>query len=115
VVPARGGLPEPLTAGTGTIGLRVPGHPDAVALVAGVGGPVTAPSANPPGREPPRQLADARRYFGTAVDAYVDGGALPGNASTVLAVEDEGVRILREGLVSRAAIDAALAEASRAG
>ena len=115
VVPARGGLPEPLTAGTGTIGVRMPGHAEALALVAGVGGPVTAPSANPPGREPPRRLEDARRYFGTAVEAYVDGGELPGSASTVVAVEGDGVRILREGLLARAAIDAALAEASRAG
>jgi L-threonylcarbamoyladenylate synthase len=115
VVPARGGLPEPLTAGTGTVGMRVPGHPDAAALVRGVGGPVTAPSANPPGREPPRRLDEARRYFGAAVDAYVDGGELPGSASTVVAVDGERVRILREGLVPRAAIDAALAEASRAG
>ena len=115
VVPARGGLPEPLTAGTGTIGVRVPGHADALALVAGVAGPVTAPSANPPGRESPRRLDEARRYFGAAVDAYVDGGELPGSASTVVAVEGDGVRILREGLIARAAIDAALAEVSRAG
>jgi L-threonylcarbamoyladenylate synthase len=115
VVAARGDLPAPLTAGTGTIGVRVPGHAVAAALVAGVGGPITAPSANPPGREPPRRLDEARRYFGAAVDAYVDGGELPGGASTVVAVDGDGVRILREGLVLRAAIDAALAEASRAG
>ena len=115
VVPARAGLPEPLTAGTGTIGVRVPGHPAAAALVAGLGAPLTAPSANPPGQEPPRRLEEARRYFGAAVDAYVDGGELPGSASTVVAVDDERVRIVREGLIPRAAIDAALAEASRAG
>jgi L-threonylcarbamoyladenylate synthase len=115
VVPARADLPEPLTAGTGTIGVRVPGHPDAAALVAGVAGPVTAPSANPPGCAAPRRVEEARRYFGVAVGAYVDGGELPGSASTVVAIEGDGVRMLREGLVSRAAIDAALAEASRAG
>src|SRR5437867_8360207 len=42
VLPARSGLPAPLGAGTGTIGVRVPGHPLAAALVAGLGRPVTA-------------------------------------------------------------------------
>lgn len=115
VVPARAGLPEALTAGTGTIGVRMPGHATAAALVAGLGGPVTAPSANPPGGEPPRRLAAARACFGDAVDAYLDGGELPGGASTVVALEGTTVRVLRCGLVSRAAIDAALAEAAAEG
>jgi L-threonylcarbamoyladenylate synthase len=115
VVPARAGLPEALTAGTGTIGLRMPGHPMAAALVAGLGRPVTAPSANPPGGAPARSLAAARAYFGDAIAAYVDGGELPGGASTVVGVEGTTVRVLREGLVSRAAIAAALAEAAAEG
>lgn len=108
VLPARGDLPAPLTAGTGTIGVRVPGHPDAAALVAGLGGPVTAPSANPPGATPPRQLADARAYFGDTVAVYVDGGELAGGASTVATIENDRVRVLRAGPVSEAALTAAL-------
>ena len=108
VVPARADLPEPLTAGTGTIGVRVPGHPDAAALVAGVAGPVTAPSANPPGRAAPRRVEEARRYFGAAVDAYVDGGELPGGGSTVASVEGGELRVLRAGVLSEAALRAAL-------
>jgi len=109
VVPARPGLAEPLVAGTGTIGVRVSGHPVATALVSELDGPVTAPSANPPGADPPRRLAEARAYFGDAVQAYLDGGTLPGGASTVVAVDRQDVRVLREGLISRAAVDAALA------
>jgi L-threonylcarbamoyladenylate synthase len=115
VVPARTGLPAALTAGTGTIGVRAPGHPLAVALVAGLDGPVTAPSANPPGGEAPRQIAAARTYFGDAVDVYLDGGDLPGGGSTVVAITRGGAQILRDGLVSRAAIEAALAEAPAEG
>jgi L-threonylcarbamoyladenylate synthase len=110
VVPARAGLPAALTAGTGTIGVRVPGHPLAAALVAAVGGPVTAPSANPPGSVPAQTPAAARAYFGDAVDVYLDGGAAGGGASTVVVADGAGVRVLRDGLVARAAIDAALAE-----
>jgi L-threonylcarbamoyladenylate synthase len=110
VLPARAGLPAPLTAGTGTIGVRVPGHALAAALVARHGGPVTAPSANPPGAEPPRRLELARTYFGERIAAYVDGGELAGGASTVAAVEGERVRVLRAGPIDQAALDAALAE-----
>ena len=108
VLPARAGLPEPLTAGSGTIGVRAPGHRTAAALVAGLGGPVTAPSANPPGATPPRRLGDARAYFGERVAVYLDGGELPGGASTVAVVERDRVRVLRPGLVSEAALQAAL-------
>jgi L-threonylcarbamoyladenylate synthase len=108
VLPARDDLPAPLTAGTGTIGVRVPGHRDAAALVAGLGAPVTAPSANPPGATPPRRVEAARAYFGDAVAVYVDGGELTGGASTVAAVEDDRVRVLRVGPVSEAALTAAL-------
>ena len=110
VLPAREDLPAPLTAGSGTIGVRVPGHPLAAALVGVLGAPVTAPSANPPGAEPPRRLAEARAYFGERVAVYLDGGRLRGGASTVAAIEGERVRILRPGLVSEAELRAALAE-----
>jgi L-threonylcarbamoyladenylate synthase len=112
VLPARPGLPEPLTAGTGTIGVRVPAHPTARALVAGLRAPVTAPSANPPGEPTPRTLAAARAYFGDAVAAYVEGGTLPGGASTVAALEGDRVRVLRAGPVSADALQAALEDES---
>jgi L-threonylcarbamoyladenylate synthase len=110
VLPARPGLPEPLTAGTGTIGVRVPAHATARALVEGLRAPITAPSANPPGAEPPRRLAQARAYFGERVAVYLEGGQLRGGTSTVAAVEGERLRILRPGLVSEADLRAALAE-----
>jgi len=108
VMRARPGLPAALTAGSGTIGVRAPGHPVAAAIVDGLGGPLTAPSANPPGKEPPRRLDDARAYFGDRVDAYVDGGELPGGGSTVAAVEGNELRVLRAGVLSEAALRAAL-------
>jgi L-threonylcarbamoyladenylate synthase len=108
VLPATVGLPGPLTAGTGTIGVRAPGHPTAAALVDALGRPITAPSANPPGAEPPRRLADVRAYFADRVACYLDGGDLPGGASTVAAVEESAVRVLRAGPISEAALTAAM-------
>jgi L-threonylcarbamoyladenylate synthase len=110
VLPARTGLPAPLTGGTGTIGVRAPGHPVAAALVAGLGGPVTAPSANPPGTAPPRRIGEARAYFGERVAVYLEGGELAGGGSTVVAVEDGALRVLRAGRVPEAALRAALEE-----
>ena len=107
VLPARAGVSELLTGGTGTIGVRVSSHPVATALVAAVGRPVTSPSANPAGCAPPVTVDDARTYFGTTVDAYLDGGRLPGEpASTVVDVRD-GLRVVREGAVSAAVLRAA--------
>ena len=109
VLPARRGLPAPLTAGGDTIGVRVPGHPVAAALVAGLGRPLTAPSANPPGAVPPRRVEEARAYFGARVAVYVDGGELPGGASTVARIDGARVHVLRAGPVGEAALQAALA------
>ena len=109
VLPARDDAPAVLTAGTGTVGVRVSSHPTAAALVAALGRPVTAPSVNPPGAAPARDVAEARAYFGDAIAAYVDGGPSAGGASTVAMVEGDAVRVLREGRVSAAALEAALA------
>ena len=108
VLPARAGLPAALTAGTGTIGVRVSSHPQAAALVAALDGPLTAPSANPPGLDPAHSAAAARGYFGTAVDHYLDGGGLPGGASTVAVAEGNTVRVLRAGPISADALRRAL-------
>jgi len=110
VLPAREGLPAPLTAGTGTIGVRVPVDETARALVARLGRPVTAPSANPPGRAPAETIAAARAYFGDSVGAYLDGGVRAGAPSTVVAVEDGRVRIVRAGQVDEATIRRAMEE-----
>jgi L-threonylcarbamoyladenylate synthase len=109
VLPARPGLPRALTARTGTIGVRMPGSEVAAALVSAHGRPVTAPSANPPGAAPPQTIAAARAYFGDRVDVYVDGGTLPGGASTVAAIDGDEVRVLRAGPISESALRAALA------
>lgn len=110
VLPARDGLPAPLTAGTGTIGVRVPADATARELVARLGRPVTAPSANPPGLAPAETVAVARRYFGDAVGVYLDDGVRAGAPSTVVAVEGGRVRVVRAGRVDEATIRRAMEE-----
>ena len=110
VLPARADLPAALTAGTWTIGVRVPAHATARDLVARLGRPVTAPSANPGGWAPATTIAEARAYFRTDVGAYVDGGRCDGAASTVVAIEGAAIRILREGRVDAATVRRAAEE-----
>jgi L-threonylcarbamoyladenylate synthase len=98
VLPARAGLPAPLTGGGEWIGVRVSSHPIAQRLVAALDEPLTATSANPGGAEPALDVAGARRYFGARVGAYVDGGTLAGGlGSTVVLVADDAARVIRRG------------------
>lgn len=99
VLRARPSVSRVLTGGGDGIGVRVSSHPIATALVRALGGPLTAPSANPAGLRPPTRLDEARAYFGDRVDYYLDGGVLPGEpASTVVDARD-GLRVIRDGAV----------------
>lgn len=60
-------------------------------------GPLVAPSANPEGLKTARTIDEAREYFGSAVDFYMDGGFLDGEPSTLLSVKDGEINILRQG------------------
>jgi L-threonylcarbamoyladenylate synthase len=100
VLRASARVPAGLTGGTGTVGVRLPGHAVARALVAAVARPVTAPSANPTATPPPRTAADVRGYFDGRVDLILDGGTTPGGAgSTVADCTVWPPRILRQGPV----------------
>ena len=100
VLRARGGVPVEVTAGTGTVGLRVSPHPVARGLVRALGGPVTAPSANRSGAPPTTTAAAALEQLEGRVDLVLDGGQTPGGPpSTVLDVTVEPPRVLRAGAV----------------
>jgi L-threonylcarbamoyladenylate synthase len=91
-------VPTEVTAGSGTVGVRVPGHAVALGLVRAAGMPVTAPSANPSGGAPPTRAGEVAASFGDAVDFILDAGATAGGAGSTLA--DCTVwppRILRQG------------------
>jgi L-threonylcarbamoyladenylate synthase len=99
VLRARPHLSSLLTGDETGIGLRLSSHPLATALVRALGHPVTAPSANPAGMQPPTTVEHARAYFGSQVDRYLDGGSVRGEpASTVVDVRD-GLTVIREGAV----------------
>ncbi len=110
VFPASPRLPAELTAGTGTVGVRWPAQPLLQRLLLKTG-PLTGTSANRSGAEPARSAQDVEDALGNEVDLIVDGGASSGVAPSTLVETVGTVRVLREGPISREAIETALAEA----
>lgn len=87
-----------LTRGTGSLAFRIPDDEALRALLRETG-PLIAPSANPQGENPAETIDEARRYFGDAVDFFVDGGTLQSKPSTIVKLENERVTIIRSGAI----------------
>lgn len=93
-------LPPDLTAGKGKIGVRIPKHPVAAALIGASGGPITATSANMSGRSGCADIAKLDTEIAESVELILDAGPLAGGpGSTVVDVTLDPPRILREGAV----------------
>jgi L-threonylcarbamoyladenylate synthase len=110
VLPLRAGAGiHPLvTAGLDTIALRMPKGFGAE-LIARLGRPLAAPSANASGRISPTSAAAVSASLGKRIRLVVDGGATPvGLESTIVKVEDRKVRLLRPGGTTADAIEASI-------
>ena len=104
-------LPDELTGGVATVGLRVPNHPTPRGLARAVG-PLPTTSANVSGLPEARDAAAIVQQLGLGLDLVLDGGpAHGGPASTVVDCTDVGPRILRVGAVPAERVAAVLAEA----
>ncbi|MEM9529470.1 MAG: L-threonylcarbamoyladenylate synthase [Pseudomonadota bacterium] len=90
-------------AGLDTIGLRIPAHPLARALLKSYGAPLVAPSANPSGQLSPTRAQDVAAAFGPEVALVLDGGPCEAGieSSIVSLLPDEPPRLLRPGAISR--------------
>lgn len=111
-LPRSAAVPDLVVAGGDTVGLRMPDHPFALALIAACGGALAVTSANRSGEPSLRDAAAVAGAIGGAVDLIVDGGTTPGGlASTVIALDAAGPRVLREGPIDAATLRAAWARA----
>ena len=98
-------VPRCLTADTGKIGIRLPGHPVAAALVKALQNPLTGTSANLSGKPGCRCIEDLEIQIAGKLDLILDAGPLSGGiGSTVVDITIEPPRILREGEISGAEI-----------
>lgn len=91
VLQARSVIPEMLTGGTDRIGIRYPLHSTALAIIEAFGSPITATSANRSGAKDPASPDECHVHH----NYLIDGGVLPGTASTVVDLIDG--TILRAG------------------
>lgn len=111
VIKAKPQVPFELTAGSGTIGLRLPDDEIVRSFIRACGGALTATSANLAGEPPARNAQDVSSSFPTGLDLIVDGGESRGDKpSTVLDISGERARLLREGAVSRGELQETLRE-----
>ncbi len=110
VLPARkgNGLADVATAGLDTVALRIPDHPVALELLAAVGRPLAAPSANPSGRLSPTTAYQVRLGFGGRVPVLDGGPCRAGVESTIIRVDGDRLIQLRSGAMARGDIELVL-------
>ena len=109
VLPRHPGVPDLVTAGLDTVGVRVPDHPAARALIREAQTPLAAPSANPFSYLSPTTAGHVADQLGARVDLILDGGACRvGVESTILSLAADPPVILRPGAVLPEEIEAIL-------
>jgi L-threonylcarbamoyladenylate synthase len=102
-------LSDGLTAGTGTVGVRLPNDEKVRALVRLCGGALTATSANLSASSPAHLAEEVEGYFPKGIDLIIDGGRVAATQpSTVLDLSKAEPRVIREGAVSREALSKVL-------
>ena len=106
------GVADAVTGGQDTVGLRVPAHPVAQAVLAAFGGGLAAPSANRFGRISPTTAAHVRDELGDAVAVVLDGGGCEVGIESTIVDLSRGVPVmLRPGRVSVSELSRVLGEA----
>lgn len=109
-------VPDAVTGGQDTVGLRVPNHPLALRLLAAFGGGIAAPSANRYGRISPTTAVHVREELGDRVPLILDGGACPvGIESTIVDLSRGRPVLLRPGLIGTAELAGVLGEPPQVG
>lgn len=114
VLPKAPEIPDLVTAGGPTVGVRWPNHPFIQAVIAECGFPLAAPSANLSNRLSPTNASHVRQQMGARLKLIVDGGqAQVGIESTVLDLTTLPARILRPGMIHEESLAAVIGEVTR--
>jgi L-threonylcarbamoyladenylate synthase len=100
IFPALSSLPELLTGGSGTIGIRMSSNEIATRICKSSGTPISATSANISGEPPAASVEEVVRYFGDKIDLIIDGGkAAAPQCSTIAAIQGGRIRVVRSGMI----------------
>jgi len=98
VLPCRDTVPDIVTAGGDTIGVRCPDHPKTLELLRLAGVPAAAPSANVSDMPSPKSAEDVLAYFDGKIECVIDGGVCKlGVESTIVSLVEKPYKILRQG------------------
>jgi L-threonylcarbamoyladenylate synthase len=101
VLPASSSIPAVVSAGTGTVGVRVPDHDLARRLIAISGIPLTGTSCNLTGRPPIKEANIVEQIFGEGITGIIDAPCGESNSpSTVISYVNGAVQVLRSGAIS---------------
>lgn len=100
VLPRSRSIPDDVTAGGQTVGVRAPSHPLFQAVIRACGFPLAAPSANPANQLSPTNADHVQQSLGDRIPLIVDGGqSQVGIESTVIDISVEPPRLLRPGMI----------------
>lgn len=114
ILPKQPSVPDLVTSGLATVGIRVPDHPLTRQLLQLVNLPLAAPSANPFGRLSPTTAEHVRQQLGNRVDLILDGGPCRiGVESTIVQVTDNKATLLRPGGIPLEEIEAVIGPIDR--
>lgn len=109
ILPKASCIPQEVSAGLDTVGIRLPSHPIARAVIRAAGVPIAAPSANLSGRPSTTTAAHVMEDMNGKIAAVVDGGSCAvGVESTVVSLTGETPRLLRPGGISLEQLEAVL-------
>ncbi|KAA2218909.1 L-threonylcarbamoyladenylate synthase [Maribacter flavus] len=111
ILPKQDIVPEIITGGKPTVGVRMPNHPLTQELLKGLPFPLAAPSANPFTRVSPTSAQHVWDYFGDRIPAILDGGPCQvGLESTIVGFKGETPILYRKGGIPKEAIEAVVGE-----
>lgn len=106
VLPKKDVIPNIVTAGKDTVGIRVPSHPFALALLEEIDFPLAAPSANPFGYISPTTAEHVQKQLGSKIPFILDGGSCEkGIESTIIGFENNEPILYRVGAISKEEIE----------
>lgn len=112
VLPRAAAIPDLVTAGGGTVGVRWPQHPFMREVIRACGFPLAAPSANLSNQLSPTNAEHVRKQLGDRLRLIVDGGqSNVGIESTVVDLTANPPRVLRPGMIHAESLAAALGNA----
>lgn len=95
ILPCKSSKFKYLHRGTKSLAFRLPKKKSLMGILKKAG-PLVAPSANPQGLEPAKNITEAKKYFGKTIDIYIANGKLEGKPSTLVSLLENEPKILRK-------------------